>query len=385
MNTAHALELSQIVRNFVQRLSDEDAQYLASFFVEEASGWHPVPLGVLPNLVVNGKSYTIPMATEEASVVEAARFMGVLSARFGGIQTTQMKTITKSQVLIASRSSYDDVCTLAKYYAIESDSAFPQMRHRGAEATQVRVRTIDGTKKTEQFATTYYAITLYVDCRDAMGAHRCTEIAEFVGSCFERDEKGKKISAIVSNEGSERVVQADVSFPGSFFRRVTGRKDAVSLLKAMFFWAQNDVERAVTHNKGIMNGVTAVVLASGNDTRANEAAVHAYACRSGVYQPLSDCFAENDRVTISLEMPILLGTAGLAIQTNLGTREFFNVLTNNDEHTIDAPCLASIVAGVGLVQNLAALIALIGEGIHKGHMALHEKRQLLQEAFDAQD
>ncbi len=385
MADEHA-DLLRRIRHYEDFLAGSDARELASYFIEGEIGMHGVPLGIVEDAYINEKFYDVPMATEEASIVAAVRFWNRLLRPIGGIQTTALRTIVKGQVLVETQVSTDEILRYATSYTKQCDKEFPQMIQRGGIATDVSVRLIE---KYPDSTHSLHVVTLYIDSRDAMGAHRSTEMAQWVGACFKRDGRGIPIASIVSNNAHERCVRAQTSIPHKIMRRITGKQDAVTRLERMFVWAKKDIDRAVTHNKGIMNGVTAVVLASGNDTRAAEAAAHAYASKGGRYHPLSWCEIGKNNIDVFLELPVVIGTVGDGVRTQLGSRRFFDLVTRkmsgaqkNTTNSIGSSELSSVIAGIGLIQNIAALTALIGRGIQYGHMPLHEKRRKISQITD---
>ena len=219
------------------------------------------------------------------------------------------------------------------------------------------------------------AVNLRIDVRDAMGANLLNSAAETVSPLLEEITGGRVLMAILSNRSWDRTASARLSIPVEELGRngFDGAETARRIVRAARV-AREDPDRAVTHNKGIMNGISAMALATGNDTRAIEAAAHAYAGRYGPYHGLSEYWIENRMIHGSLEMPLPFAVTGGAVGFHPVTRWSLQQLGNPD-----APGLSRIAAALGLAQNLAALRALVSEGIQKGHMALHARRL----AYDA--
>lgn len=362
-------ERLEFIKKFAE-LSDEEVKVLANTgalagdqadkMIENVVGVMPVPLGIAVNFVVNGKDYLIPMAIEEPSVVAAASNAAKMSSGFftsstgpimiGQIQAVRIKDTNGARNHILERK--EEILKLAN----EQD---PVLVKFGGGARDVEARVI-------QTGSGPMLIThLIVDCRDAMGANAVNTMAEAVAPLIEKITGGRVYLRIISNFADKRLVRARAVFP----KAAIGGEDVVNGIVLAYSFAAADHYRATTHNKGIMNGITAVVLATGNDTRAVEAGAHAYASRSGRYEPLSrwEKNANGDLVG-TIELPIAIGLIGGATKTHPTARVNVRILGVKT-----ATELAEVMAAVGLAQNFAALRALATEGIQRGHMSLHSR------------
>ena len=338
----------------------------ANHMVENAIGTLGLPFGVALNHQVNGKDYLVPMAVEEPSVIAAASHAAKRIRATGGFRATVDESLMVTQIEIHDVT--DGAAAARRIRAAEAElvavanEAVPNLVSRGGGARSIEVRDLG-----EGFVVTH----VIVDCRDAMGANMLNTIAEALGPSVEALAGGRLGLRILSNFCDRRVarVTAEVSVESFGCRHATGIEAARGVASASRF-AELDPYRAVTHNKGIMNGIDAVVLATGNDWRAVEAAAHAYAAREGRYAPLATWRLSEDLATLrdSIAIPLALGTVGGALRAHRGARLALKLLgvTSSGE-------LAMVTAAAGLATNLAALRALSTEGIQRGHMALHHR------------
>jgi len=356
-------------------LSDEEAAALGKFgaldpaqanrMVENVVGVMPVPLGYATNFVVNGREMLVPMATEEPSVIAAASNAAKMARPGGGFEASTTAPVMIGQIQLTGVQDVHSArfAVLAnKDKIIEMCNAMdPMLVKFGGGARDVEARVLDS------HVGKLLVVHLLVDARDAMGANAVNTMAEAVAPFLEEITGGKVYLRILSNLAIHRLARA----------RAIWRKDQLGgddivegIIKAWAF-AAADPFRAATHNKGIMNGVDAVVLATGNDYRAIEAGAHAYAAWSGGghYGPLTryEKNAEGDLVG-TIEMPMAVGLIGGATAVHPIAKINVKVLGVKT-----ASELAQIIVSVGLAQNLAALKALSTEGIQRGHMALHAR------------
>ena len=327
---------------------------LAEVLIENAVGWMPVPLGVA-GLMVNGTNYQVPMATEEPSVIAAAGYAASVAAKAGGFFAGAAAPVMRAQVFLegCGPTAERQLETARASLEAEARSLLTSMERRGGGLrglSLARVADLD-----------VVVVRLDVDVRDALGANLLNTLAETLTPSLENSLGGRKLMAIVSNDAGLRPAWAEVklSLDPERARRIAVASQV----------AQADPQRAVTHNKGIMNGVAALALATGNDTRALEAAVHAFAGASGVYRGLSQWTAAGSELTGRIDLPLALATVGGSVGIHPTARMALQLLGNPD-----SPTLCSIAAALGLAQNFAALNALTGEGIQHGHMALHDRR-----------
>ncbi|TVR72943.1 MAG: hydroxymethylglutaryl-CoA reductase, degradative [Spirochaetaceae bacterium] len=343
---------------------------LADVMVESAVGVMPIPMGIASGIKVDGVPTNIPMAVEEPSVVAAATFAGRLVTQAGGGFTTA----GTGQVMTA-QVAIDDVApgALTAVRAAEKDLK-EELREILGPMTR-RGGGYRGMEAAEQPETGLLVVHLHVDTCDAMGANIINTAAEALRSPLERITGGTVLMAILTNAAPRRRVRASFSVPvkklgrGPYDGPTMGRR----IVRANEF-ALADRLRAVTHNKGIMNGITALATATGNDTRAIEAAVHAYAARDGRYRALTEYSLREDHLEGTLEIPLAMGTVGGAVGFHPVSTFALKVLFPDDGVEPSADRLARVAVALGLAQNLAALMALVGEGIQQGHMHRHARR-----------
>lgn len=336
---------------------------IADHLIENRISEFALPMGVVPKFVINGEEKFIPMVTEEPSVVAAASHAGKIIGQAGGFQTVEVSRQMMGQIVLMNVK--DDQAMMKK---IESDkaelfataeAAYPSIVKRGGGVREIMTRSFTRDR--------YLSIDFFIDVQDAMGANIVNTILEACSETIRRWFPEEEILfSILSNHAIRSVVKASCRLPltslqkGGFSGITTAQK-----IVAAADYARIDQFRAVTHNKGIMNGVDAVVLATGNDTRAVEAACHAYATRSGRYQGLTNWRIDGDELVGEIELPLALGIVGGATKVLPKAQASLALL-----NVRSAGELAQIVAAVGLAQNFAALRALVTEGIQKGHMAM---------------
>jgi hydroxymethylglutaryl-CoA reductase len=365
-------ERVQLVSKFAG-LNDEEANLLqesgaldlevANHMIENVIGVMPVPLGVAVNFLINGRDIIVPMAIEEPSVVAAASNAAKMTRTKGGFHATTTEPVMIGQIQIvgvkdASRARFEILSRKEEVLKRANDQD-PVLVSLGGGARDLEARIID------TFLGKMIIAELLVDCRDAMGANAVNTMAESVAPLLERISGGRVYLRIISNLAVKRLARAKAIFP----KEALGGEEVVDGIVNAYAFAAADPFRCATHNKGIMNGVTAVVLATGNDTRAIEAGAHAYAARSGQYTPLTtwEKNAEGDLVG-TLEMPMAVGIVGGATASNPVAKLALKILGIKAAHE-----LAEVIVSVGLAQNLAALRALSAEGIQRGHMSLHAR------------
>jgi hydroxymethylglutaryl-CoA reductase len=342
----------------------------ADHMIENVIGIHSLPLGIGLNFQVNGKDVLVPFAIEEPSVVAGASFMAKLIHAGGGFQATtsapdmigQMQVLDLDNVESARLKIYEHKIELLE----EADTIDPVLKKFGGGARDLEVRVIADSP-----LGSFLVIHLIYDVRDAMGANAVNTACERLAPHIEAITGGRVHLRILSNLADRRLARARCSIPVEelAFDDFTGQEVRDGIIEAWAF-AASDPYRAATHNKGIMNGVDAVVIATGNDWRAIEAGAHAYAARSGKYTSLSTWGKDKDGNLVgTLEMPMAVGTVGGATKvhpTAQASVRLMGVQTASE--------LAEIIVSVGLAQNLAALRALATEGIQRGHMSLHARQ-----------
>lgn len=337
----------------------------ANQMTENVVGRLALPFSIVPDVFVNGKTYHIPMVTEEPSVIAAASFAAKIIKRCGGFKTKVHNRQMIGQVALydledmevaklAILTQKDDLINLA-------NQAYPSIVKRGGGARELSAQIKD------QFLIIY----MTVDTQEAMGANMVNTMMEAITPELEQLSSGKALMAILSNYASESLVSAECSIDFRFLSR--DPNEAKVLAKKMVLashLAQIDPYRAATHNKGIFNGIDAVVMASGNDWRAIEAGGHAFAAKDGTYRGLSTWTVdeENHCIIGQLTLPMPIATKGGSIGLNPSVQMAHQLL-----HDPNAKELAQVIVSLGLAQNFAALKALTNTGIQAGHMKLQAK------------
>jgi hydroxymethylglutaryl-CoA reductase len=342
----------------------------ADKMVENAIGIYALPLGIATNFLVNGADVLVPMVIEEPSVVAGASFAAKLARAGGGFhaETTESLMIGQIQVLDLTdpREAATQV-TAQKQRLIELANRVDPVivsLHGGA-------RDIETYVYTESPVGPMLVVHVIYDCRDAMGANMVNTACEALAPVVEEITGGRVNLRILSNLADRRLASARCVVPASALdtAELAGTLVAARIVEA-YALAAVDPYRATTHNKGIMNGIDAVVIASGNDWRAIEAGAHTYAARDGQYRSLSEwSLTPAGDLVGSLELPLAVGTVGGATRVHPTARAALQIMG-----VTKARDLAEIIVSVGLAQNLAAIRALATEGIQKGHMALHARQ-----------
>jgi len=342
----------------------------ADHMVENAVGVFSLPLGIARNFLVNGREVLVPMAVEEPSVIAGASFMAKLVGQGGGFtaQTSAPEMIGQLQLLDvpdleAARLKLEEHCAELLELANTVD---PVLLRFGGGARDLHVRLIESSA-----IGPFLVVHLILDVRDAMGANAINTALERIAPRVAEISGGRAHLRILSNLADRRLARATCSIPleALAFEGYSAEKVRDGILEAWAF-AEADPYRAATHNKGIMNGVDAVVLATGNDWRAVEAGAHAYAARSGRYTSLSTWRKdEQGNLCGLLEMPMAVGIVGGATRVHPAAQVGLKLMK-----VTTAAELAEIIVSVGLAQNLAALRALATEGIQRGHMSLHARQ-----------
>lgn len=335
----------------------------ADNMVENVIGLIQVPLGVATNFVIDGKETLIPMATEEPSVIAAASNGARMARKEGGFITSATDPVMRALIQVTGIADPQGARQAILARAAEISGLANEQDHmlvsRGGGMVGMEVEIVPTRMET------MVVVHLLVDCRDAMGANAVNTMAEAVAPLVEEITGGKVFLRIVSNLADRRVARARAVFEAG---EIGGPEvvDAIVLASAL---AESDPYRAATHNKGIMNGVIAVTLATGNDSRAVEAGAHSYAARSGIYRSLSQYEKNSDGDLVgTIELPVPVGLVGGATRVHPVARANVKILGVES-----ADDLGRILVSVGLAQNFAALRALATEGIQRGHMRLHAR------------
>ncbi|MEQ8897269.1 MAG: hydroxymethylglutaryl-CoA reductase, degradative [Roseovarius sp.] len=342
---------------------------VANGMIENVIGKFELPLGMATNFLVNGKDYLVPMVVEEPSVVAAASYMAKLVRPGGGFTVRSTPPIMRAQVQIIGVT--DPWGTRAELLAHE-DELIEMANSRDTVLVELGggCKGIEVEVFLESPIGPMVVLHLLVDVRDAMGANTVNSMAEMLAPRIEEISKGKVRLRILSNLADRRLVTASVRLAPEVLdtKSLKGAEVAQGMVEACAL-AIVDPYRAATHNKGIMNGIDPVVVATGNDWRAVEAGAHAYAARSGRYSSLTTWeIAGNGTLVGTLEMPMAVGIVGGATRTHPAAQAALELM-----QITSAQQLAEVIAAVGLAQNMAALRALSTEGIQRGHMALHAR------------
>ena len=342
----------------------------ANHMIENVVGIHGVPLGIALNFLVNGKDLLIPMAIEEPSVVAGASFMAKLAREGGGFKAQASDPVMIGQLQVLDLEDPIKASELIKEKEKELLSGLvdhdPVLRDLGGGPVGLEARQV-----IHSAIGPYLIVHLLVDVRDAMGANAVNTACELLAPELEELTGGRVHLRILSNLADHRLAKAECTIPldSLAFGEYSGEQVRDGIIEAWAF-ADSDSYRAATHNKGIMNGIDAVLLATGNDWRAVEAGAHAYAARHGFYRSLSTWSKDPDgNLKGFLEMPMAVGVVGGATRVHPGAKTALKLMAVST-----AQELAEILISVGLAQNLAALRALATDGIQQGHMRLHARQ-----------
>jgi hydroxymethylglutaryl-CoA reductase len=378
----YKLDLGQRLQMLAQRtgldshhladLAGQDALMpeAADHMIENVVGVFGLPLGIATNFIVNGREVLIPMAVEEPSIVAGASYMARLAREGGGFQaeTTEPEMIGQMQILDLDDLNSAELALMQKKDELlsQADQIDPVIKKLGGGARDLVLRKLPETPVGPMLIA-----HLVYDTRDAMGANTVNTAVEKLAPQVEAITGGRVHLRILSNLADRRLARATCRIPveALAFGDFGGEEVRDGVIEAWAF-AQVDPYRAATHNKGIMNGIDAVVIATGNDWRAIEAGAHAYAVREGRYTSLSRWSKGKDGALEGwLELPLAMGIVGGATRVHPAAQACLALM-----QVENARQLAEITAAVGLAQNLAALRALATEGIQRGHMALHARQ-----------
>jgi hydroxymethylglutaryl-CoA reductase len=363
-------ERIEFVKNFSD-LNEEETKIFSSSLdiktadrmIENVLGTFEFPLGLAVNFLINGKDYLIPMAIEESSVVAAASNAAKIARVKGGFTTESMNPLMIGQLQLLN---VEDVVGAAQKI-IDHKKEILQLANAqdkilvefGGGAKDLEVRILDSPLG--KMIVTH----LIVDVRDAMGANAVNTMCEVLAPMLEEITGGRVRLKILSNLADKRIVKAKAVFD----KEKMGGEQAIDAFLESYTLASIDPYRAATHNKGIMNGIDALIIATGNDFRAIEAGAHAYAARNGLYTSLSSYHKDkNGDLVGELELPLAVGIVGGAGNIHPKARLCKKILGIST-----AQELGEVVASLGLAQNFAAVFALSTVGIQKGHMSLHAK------------
>ncbi|EJG8299057.1 hydroxymethylglutaryl-CoA reductase, degradative [Listeria monocytogenes] len=372
-------------------LNEEEQAFLAStgalsfdkanHMIENTIGIYSLPLGLGMNMLLNDKRYIVPMAMEEPSVVAAQSAGAKLIAQNGGItgSATKRKMIGQIELISVSdiQAAKKNIISNEEQLIAIANQAHPSLQKRGGGAVEIQVRTAQ-TANDE----TLFIVHLLVDTQEAMGANMVNTMVETLAPELEMLTNGTANMRILSNLVDEATATAVCRInPESLATKTQSGEWVRDRIIAAYEFADADIYRAATHNKGIMNGIDAVIMAFGNDWRAVEAASHAYAARTGSYKPMSKWSKDADGYLVgelTLPMPVAFVGGSIAIHPIAS-------LSKKIARVESAKELAMLVCAVGLTQNLAALKALVTEGIQRGHMSLQAKSLAMTAGAEADE
>ncbi len=361
-----------IIKDFAD-LTDDEVRLLentgslpidvADHMVENVIGVFPEPLGIGVNFQINGKDYLIPMATEEPSVIAAASYAAKMVREGGGFRTGSSEPVMIGQIQVVKLRDVEYARNQVLSHRVsilkKANEQDPVLNSFGGGAKDLAAKVIETSMDK------MLIVELFVDCRDAMGANAVNTMAEAVAPMIEEITGGRVYLRIISNLATRRLVRAKCVVP----KEALGGEGVVDGIAYASAFAEADPFRAATHNKGALNGIIAVILATGNDHRAIEAGAHAYAAFHRPYTALST-WKKNPKGDLEgfIELPMAVGLIGGAVKTHPIAKiamKILGVKTANE--------FAEVLAAVGLAQNLGALRALVNEGIQSGHMSLHAR------------
>lgn len=345
---------------------------VAERIIENYIANYELPFGIAMNFVIDGKEMLVPMVTEEPSVIAAASNAGKLTSYAGGFHTEMDERLVIGQVVLKDVPNTQSAAQKVKEREAEilelANAAHPSILNYGGGARRIETRIIpsDATHGTPEF----FVVHLLVDTGEAMGANIVNTMTEAIAPYLVDLAEGANLMNILSNYATESIAKATCTIAPKFLetKDMDGEMVRDRIVEATQF-ALADPYRAVTHNKGIMNGIDAVLVATGNDWRAVEAGIHAYAAKDGQYRALTKwSVAENGTLKGEISLPISVGAVGGTLSVH-PTAQFAHRLLDEP----NANELSRILAAVGLAQNLAAVKALVTEGIQKGHMSLQAR------------
>lgn len=335
--------------------------------IENAIGIYGLPLGIATNFIIDGKEYLIPMVTEESSVIAAASKAAKIAGTFGGFKTTCSEPIMLGQIQITKipetwkLKDLDNLLQQNKQQLIEiTKNCDIKLYSVGGGLQEIKCKEIS-TKRGIMFI-----IEFTVNVKNAMGANIINTMAEAFASFLQPKIPGKILLRIISNLTINRIATATAIFDPNQF----GGTEIAEFILDAYEFAEADIFRASTHNKGIMNGISALTMATGNDTRAIEAGAHSYATISGKYRPLTKYSLTSDgKILGEITIPVPLGIIGGITNYHPTAKLALKILDIQSSEE-----LGKIAAAVGLAQNFAALLALVSDGIQRGHMKLHARK-----------
>jgi len=372
---ARLIEMGALTSDDVKYLSDGQSVQpeLAEKLIENVIGYFHLPLGIATNFRIDSKDYVIPMAVEETSIIAALSKAARWIRRSGKITTEIVGDTIIGQIQIAHVQDFSrlkNIIAVNKHYLIENanQEVARGLVRRGGGVIDIKLRIVprgDGANMA--------VIHVHVDCCDAMGANIVNQICEYLKQPIESLSEEQVTMCILSNLNTSKLTRAKI-----ILRDID--PDLGQRLAEASLFANQDPYRAATNNKGVLNGIDPVLIATGNDWRAVEAGVHAYACRSGQYRSITQWHMQQNNLVGIFEAPVIVGTVGGVTTLHPTAQMCLRMLG-----TKHADELARIIAAVGLVQNLGAIRALTTEGIVQGHMKLHIDNLTLSAGANAEE
>jgi len=366
----------------MHQLTDEEKEVLfqsssltvdtADKMIENTIGTFSLPLGLGLNFLINDHDYIVPMAIEEASVVASASYIAKIVREAGGFTTEATERVMIGQIQVVGCPDFqhakETILQKKDMLIKEANDAYPSLLARGGGAIDLDVRLLN--ESSESRYNQMLVVHIYVNTCDAMGANIINTMAEALAPTVEQLSAGKVYLRILSNFADRSLARAKCVIPSKLLASdgFSGEEVRDGIIYAYEF-ADSDPYRAVTHNKGIMNGIDPVVIATGNDWRAVEAGAHAYAAKDGEYRSMTTWSVDDEGNLVGeLELPMSIGIVGGATRVHPLAKIALKILDISS-----AKQLAQVIVAVGLAQNLGALKALATEGIQRGHMGLHSR------------
>lgn len=366
------------IKEFANLSDEEIANYdgkflkIADKMIENVIGVYEMPVGIATNFLINNKDYLIPMCIEEPSVVAAASNAAKIARIKGGFHTYSTGNIMIGQIQVRNLKNMEiaeiEILKNKEELIKIANNTNPTLVKLGGGCTHIITKKVYGNKN-------YLILHLLVDCKDAMGANIVNTMCEALKDKVEEITNGEVLLRIVSNLAIYRKCYAYATFDKE---AIGGEKNVDKILDA-YDLAVNDIFRCATHNKGIMNGIDALIVATGNDFRAVEAGAHAFASVEG-YKPLTTYSKDEEGNLVGkIELPMAVGIVGGATQVHPVVKTNLKIL-----NVKSAQELGEVAAAVGLAQNFAALRALATEGIQRGHMSLHARNVAISAGVDSE-
>ena len=354
-NTSQALDFNETLK---EKVYDK--------MTENAITTYEIPMGIVTQFPLNGHFYNIPMVTEEPSVIAAANNAAKILRENNGVKAHVISRIMRGEIIYSNPTpEFVKAINQDLDHLIEiANLQHPSIVKRGGGVTKLTTRIIEANEGN------FFIIDVFVDTKEAMGANIINTILEGLSQELTIRYKAHATMSILSNLSTEATVYAQCQIDPS---KLKNSKEIIDKFVTASQLASADPYRAATHNKGIMNGIDALVIASGNDWRATEAAMHAFAVKDGQYRGLTNWYEDSGFLIGEIEIPVPIGTVGGTISVHPKAKLVHNILNNPD-----AEELMMIIASLGLAQNFAALYALVTDGIQKGHMRLHARTLAIQ-------